>query len=52
MASQDWSLFCLLELQAKHVLTHIAGSVLQNGVIAKFQFQRLGSYWETVSQSL
>ena len=42
----------MLELQRNHVLSDLTGAILRDYVIAKFQFQRLGSSRQRVSQLL
>ena len=44
MVTQNWSLFLGFETQTNHVLSHLTGRTLQDDVIAKFKFQRPGSY--------
>ena len=41
-----------MESQTNHVLSHPTGAILQDYVIANFQFRRLGSFLQRVSQSL
>ena len=36
----------VLESQANHVLAHLTSAILQDDVMANFQFQRLGYYWK------
>ena len=52
MAIQNWSLFLGFGVKAKPCFGHITGATFQDGVIANFQFLRLGSYRKTVNQSL
>ena len=44
--------FLDVESQTNHVLSNFTGAILQDDIIAKFPFQRLGSYWQRLRKSL
>ena len=49
--AQHWSFFLVRSLR-NHLLSHLTGATLQDDLIGNFQFQRLRSYWQRISQSL
>ena len=51
-SAQHSSLSSVLESQKNHLLSHLTGATLQDDLTGNVQFQRLGLYWNRISQSL
>ena len=49
---QNWSLYFGFGVTEKPSFDSPHSSTLQDDVIANYQFQRIGFYWQRVSQSL